>query len=220
MIALPVTLPRLRPILAALNEKQRREDIAQARRSRRSVVVREQAADRALRDKLLDDLEQKQALALIVGGEADTGDLSARLDTLSKRLPAYSAAVSLLDKEVSTLEADVAIAQEALSAPVLDLLATVQEAAVVELRKKLTDIAGALANLSAADRIRAHYLGNDFPVPAGSVAPFYIDVADIATRFTKALPKRLQIETLTANAVKAEGQIRASSLFAKIKEEN
>ena len=188
---------------AAQAEADRAQDRALRQRARKAEL----AASTARTTRLAEDVD-----ALLATGEVSSRDLGA-LDRLEREKAAAEAAIALVATRKAERSELAEVERRELATRVVSQCANEREAAVADLRRILAEaVRPLLLSLVRADAIETRATGG---LPSGlddALMAHLFSGRIVAQRFVEALPKRLQVESLSFAEIVKEAAAEADRL--------
>ncbi|SLJ88357.1 hypothetical protein [Novosphingobium mathurense] len=169
------------------------------------------------REQLRAEEDEAEALRQLDGDTAapENRRRLKRLAELDKSVPARAAAIRLQLGRLGTAAAELRQAQNALTAPVLHVIAELQRDASESIRSILAQAAPEFSRLIAAEQIRNALLGDRFAVPEGCPVP--IGGLKIVRTFSESLPDRIKAPELTETLLFEAAHAVSSEIIKQIK---
>jgi hypothetical protein len=189
--------------------------LVRAETLKKAELERELDGAKIERSKLT-DLEDEDAALRLVDGDASAPLKPARMRKLAKlnnRIPVLTNAIPLQGRRI----AQAIQAQKAAHAPfavaVTDIVRCVQNPAVRKIRALLGELETPLAELFAADAVRAQMIGERFPVCSDD-PPFSGSI--VARKFLAAVPARLRPDGLNDITIAKAAEAISAEITAQI----
>jgi hypothetical protein len=187
-------------------------------RSKAAELKSEDRRNQAERERLRAEKEADDALRLLDGEDAVPRKprRDGRLAKLDAEAAAHAAALRLQERRVAEAEAAASAPHLTFVREVLELISGQQSEATAAARAILANLAPVLANLLAADQIRAATIGDRFPMPPGACPPFR--GLTVIKNFAAAIPDRLRPPELTERQLLDAAHAISSAVISQIRE--